>query len=90
MLDTPTTQVALTHPAAGPLDALAAGLGVDGSQLAAETAGFRGKAALDLREQDLLGPLRFASLVKCQHFFPSGLEVGQGRLELGNGVRFFV
>ena len=49
---------------------------VDGDQLAAETAGFRGKAAVDLRQQDCLWPVRFAFLAKCDHFFSSRVEFG--------------
>ena len=38
--------------------------------------GFPGKAAVDFREQDRFGPLGFAFLAKCDHFFPSRVEVG--------------
>ena len=49
---------------------------MEGDQLAAETVGFRGKAAVDLRQQDCPGPLRFAFLAKCDHFFSLRIEVG--------------
>ena len=62
--------------AAGPCHDFPAGMLMNGDQLAAEAVGFLGKAAVDLRQQDCPGPLRFAFLAKCDHFFSPRVEVG--------------